>query len=101
MTGHRFSKFIPRPEGDKPGFDRLNNIFRQLLTITGGDVAEALQWMADLDRQYNLTDNNYGLGNFIEDLKDKGYIKENEPGSGVFVPTAKTEQDIRKSALEE
>ena len=50
----------------------------QLLTYTNGDVSEALQWMNELDKQYELTDREYGMGDFIEDLKEKGYITENE-----------------------
>ena len=46
----------------------------QLLTYTNGDVAEALQWLNQLDKEYQLTDDEYGMGDFIEDLKDKGYI---------------------------
>src|SRR5690606_38406768 len=42
----------------------------------------------------------YGIGDFIQDLKDKGYIRENEEGGQISI-TAKTEQDIRKKALEE
>ena len=41
------------------------------------------------------------MGNFIDDLKKKGYIDENEQAKGEFKITPKTEQGIRKSALEE
>ncbi len=68
--------------------------------ITSGDVAETLQWMNELDRQYNITPGDYGMGDFIEDLKDKGYITEDNQ-TGEFKITAKAEQDVRKSALEE
>ena len=50
----------------------------QLLTYTNGDVGEALQWMNQLDKEYELTDGEYGMGDFIDDLKDKGYIDENK-----------------------
>jgi len=39
------------------------------------------------------------MGDFIEELKKKGYLKENEKGK--LTITAKSEQEIRKSALEE
>ena len=67
--------------------------------MTGGDVSEALNWLTQLDNQYNLTDSRYGIGDFIEDLKKKGYIEENEE-EGTFKITAKTELEIRRSALE-
>ena len=48
-----------------------------MLQYTNGDVNEAMDWMNQIDREYKLTDNKYGMGNFVQDLKDKGYIKEN------------------------
>jgi hypothetical protein len=50
----------------------------QLLTYTNGDVAEALQWLNQLDREYGLTNDEYGMGDFFDELKDKGYITEAE-----------------------
>jgi len=66
----------------------------QLLTYTSGDVSEALDWMNQLDRQYELTNQEYGMGDFIEELKDKGYITENEQKTEIKI-TPKTEQGIR------
>ncbi len=101
MIGFRFTDYIPSEEGEKASFENLMNIFQQLLTATSGDVAEALSWLTNLDRQYGLTNENYGIGNFIQDLKDKGYIQENEDQPGSYAMTAKSEQSIRRSALEE
>ena len=88
-------------ETTEKGFDSLFKIFMQLVTITSGDVGEALSWLNELDKQYGLTDDGYGMGDFIEDLKKKGYIDEDEQKKGEFTITAKSEQKIRKSALEE
>lgn len=99
MAGYLFTKYIPRPEGDP--FERLLKIFLELLTYTSGDVSEALNWMNQLDRQYGLTNNEYGMGDFIEDLKRNGYIGEENPGTGTFQPTAKSEQTIRQRSLDE
>ncbi len=99
MLGHRFIKFDPNDNG-KTKFEQLLSLFMQLLTYTNGDVAEALQWLNQLDNQYGLTDNEYGMGDFIDELKEKGYIDEN-PVNGSISITAKTEQGIRKSSLEE
>jgi uncharacterized protein with von Willebrand factor type A (vWA) domain len=69
--------------------------------MTGGNVSEALTWLNNLNKKYNLTDDSYGMGDFIEDLKQKGYIQENEQeGSGLQI-TAKSEQTIRRNALDE
>lgn len=101
MLGYRFTKYIPPQMKEAADFDRLLNIFMQLLTMTSGDVSEALQWLNNLDQQYNLTNDDYGIGDFIEDLKKKGYIKEEEGQGGNMTMTAKSEISIRRSALEE
>lgn len=100
MIGHRFTKYIPDKDPDKSTFENLLNIFTQLLTITSGEVSEALSWLTNLDKEYNISSSDYGIGNFIDDLKSKGYISDDE-GKGEFKITAKSEQKIRKSALEE
>ncbi len=100
MSGFRFSKYIPPKKANKSGFDNLYDIFKQLILMTSGNVSEALSWLTNLDKQHDLTNNKYGIGDFIHDLKEKGYIKE-DPQKGTLSITAKSEQDIRKSALEE
>ncbi len=99
MIGNRFTKFIP-DNSSASDFDKLLKLFLQLVTITSGDVSEALNWMNQLDRQYNLTGKEYGMGNFIDELKEKGYIKEDEVGNTIIL-TSKSEMSIRKRSLEE
>jgi uncharacterized protein with von Willebrand factor type A (vWA) domain len=99
MKGHLFSKYDPNQQG-KTKFDQLMDLFLQLLTYTSGDVNEALQWLNELDKEYKVTGEEYGMGDFIEDLKDKGYIDENKQ-TGEIKITPKTEQGIRKRSLEE
>lgn len=99
MIGNRFTKYIP-PELSDASFQQLLKIFLQLVTITSGDVSEALNWMNELDRQYNITGDDYGMGDFIDELKENGYIKENEDGN-TFNLTAKSELTIRQQSLEE
>jgi Ca-activated chloride channel family protein len=99
MAGFRFSKFVPDPQEGKTDFERLFKIFQQLLLITSGNVDEALQWLTEVDKQYGLTNPKYGIGDFIEDLKRKGFLQENEKGE--LKLNAKGEQSLRKSALEE
>ncbi len=99
MIGHLFSKYKPG-EGGKSKFDELLDLFMQLLSYTNGDVSEAMNWMNQLDKEYNLTDDEYGMGDFIEEMKEKGYLKDNNE-TGEIKITAKTEQGIRKRSLEE
>jgi Ca-activated chloride channel homolog len=75
-------------------------MFMQLLTYTNGDLSEALSWMNELDKKFELTDDEYGMGDFIEDLKDKGYITDDNQLGEIKI-TPKTEQGIRKRSLEE
>lgn len=99
MIGHQFFSFNPDNSG-KSKFEQLLDIFMQLLTYTSGDAAESLSWMNELDKQYHFTDKEYGMGDFIEDLKQNGYLKE-DPANGDFSITGKSEQTIRKKSLEE
>lgn len=100
MITWRFSKFDPGAfEGSS--FENLLKIFKELLVYTSGDVSEALSWLTELDKQYKLTDENYGIADFIQDLKDKGYIEQDQPGSGNYRPAAKMEVEMRRQALED
>ncbi len=98
MRGIEFAKMPLLPKG-KMGFEQLLDLFLQLLTYTSGDAAEALNWMNELDKKYQLTDEDYGMGDFIDELREKGYI--NEDPDGKFSITGKSEQGIRKRSLEE
>ena len=99
MSGYHFTKYIP-PANTSANFDSLMKLLSELLVITSGNVSESLAWLTQLDEKYKLTSPTYGIGDFIEDLKAKGYLTE-DPGSGKFKITGKSEQFIRKQALEE
>lgn len=100
MIGWRYSEFVP---GDEAGstFDKLLKIFQELLVYTSGDVQEALSWLNELDKEYHLTNEDYGMGDFIQDLIDKGYIQQQDSRNPNFVPSAKMEIALRKKALED
>ena len=82
-------------------FEKLFEIFKELITHTSGDFDEAIDWMRSLDVEYKLTDENYTIDDFIEDLKKKGYIKDETKGDGTGGTkiTPKTERAIRQQAL--
>ncbi|MBL7472267.1 vWA domain-containing protein [Robertkochia sediminum] len=97
---------------DQSPFEKLFEIFKELITHTSGDFDEAISWLRELDKEYELTTPDYTIDDFIEDLKNKGYIREEfDPdgegtegdgsGQGKFSITAKTEQMIRKHALDQ
>lgn len=95
--------FTPYSAPEQSNFDRLFDIFSELITHTSGDVDEALDWMNVLDKEYSLTTEDYTMDDFIEDLKKKGYLREEiEPdGKGQLSITAKTERVLRKNAMEQ
>ena len=106
--GFRFATY-EAPE--QTPFDKLFEIFKELITHTSGDFDEAIDWLRELDKEYELTDENYTIDDFIEDLKAKGYIREEfedgggegsgEPGDGTISITAKMERIIRQAALDQ
>ena len=106
--GFRFSSY---EAPDQTPFEKLFEIFQELITHTSGDVEEALDWLRELDKEYELTDEDYTIDDFIEDLKTKGFIREEfkdgggegegQPGKGDLSITAKMERVIRKRALEQ
>ncbi|TQD40651.1 vWA domain-containing protein [Haloflavibacter putidus] len=97
--GFLFKTF--EPEHTTP-FEKLFEIFKELITHTSGDFDEAIDWMRELDKEYKLTTEDYTIDDFIEDLIKKGYIQQRiEPdgkGGGMKI-TSKTEQALRQRAL--
>ena len=99
-------------------FEKLFEIFQELITHTSGDFDEAIDWLRELDKEYELTDDEYTIDDFIEDLKAKGYIREEFEdgngqagengeegdegnGRGSISITAKLERMIRQRALDQ
>jgi len=95
--------FTPYKSPEQSNFDRLFDIFSELITHTSGDVDEALDWLNVLDKEYSLTNDEYTMEDFIEDLKKKGYLREEikPDGKGQLAITAKTERVLRKNALDQ
>jgi uncharacterized protein with von Willebrand factor type A (vWA) domain len=93
--------FTPFEAPEQSPFDKLFDIFSELITHTSGDVDEALDWLKILDKEYSLTSDEYTMDDFVEDLKKKGYLREEiQPnGDGQLAITAKTERVLRKNAL--
>ncbi len=104
-------RFTPYEAPDQTPFEKLFDIFQELITHTSGDVDEALDWLRELDKEYELTDENYTIDDFIEDLKAKGFLREEfkngggqgegEKGDGSLSITAKLERILRQRALDQ
>lgn len=100
MSGFRFTEYTPDRD-ERSRFDRLLDIFTELVTHTSGDVDEALDWLRELDREYGLFDDDYTLDDFVDELKERGYLREQTPDGQGGGLSAKGEQHIRKRALDQ
>lgn len=98
MIGYRFDNNIPDP--NQSVFDRLFGIFQELMLYTSGDVSEALAWLNELDREYKLTTQDYGMADFINELIERGYIAPGD-GQGPPGPTRKLEISLRQKSLDD
>ena len=100
-TGLRFVKPIPK---DQTPFEKLFEIFKELITHTSGDFEEAIDWLRELDKEYELTDENYTIDDFIEELKQRAFIQPKK-GNGTkgegYALTPKTEKLLREHALKQ
>ena len=95
--------FKPYEAEEQSLFEKLLDIFQELITHTSGDFDEAMDWLKQLDQEYKLTTEDYTLDDFVQDLKDKGYIQEEvkpDGKSGTAI-TEKTERAIRQRALDQ
>lgn len=117
MNTRKGFRFTTYEAPDQTPFEKLFEIFQELITHTSGDVEEALDWLRELDKEYELTDDNYTIDDFIEDLKAKGYLREEidpdnakdggddqngeENGGGNLSITAKLERVLRQRALDQ
>lgn len=108
-SGFRFTSY-EAPE--RSPFEKLFDIFQELVTHTSGDVEEALDWLRELDKEYELTTPEYTIDDFIEDLKAKGFIREQpqfgpdgqgdgSPGEPGWAMSAKLERMLRMRALDQ
>ena len=101
QSGFLFTNF--KSKSQTP-FEKLFEIFKELITYTSGDFDEAIDWLKELDKEYVLTSEDYTMDDFIEELLNKGYIKKeidpNGNGEGVGL-TAKTEMLLRQHALKQ
>ncbi|MAZ96004.1 MAG: hypothetical protein CMP53_00620 [Flavobacteriales bacterium] len=98
MLGNRFTAAIP--SSDNP-FEMLLGLFKEVIVHTSGDLEEAIEWLKQLDEHYQITSNDYTFDDFIQDLKDKGYIKDDTTGKGHLGLTSKAEGAIRKAAMDQ
>ena len=95
--------FTPYDAPDQTPFETLFDVFMEIITHTSGDMEEAMEWMNVIDQEYKLTTEDYTMDDFIEDLKKKGYLREEIQANkqGGLSITAKTERTLRKKAMDQ
>src|SRR5690606_1296896 len=95
--------FTSYEEPDQTPFEKLFEIFKELITHTSGDFDEAIDWLRELDKEFKLTTPEYTIDDFIEDLKNKGYIVERLGlgSEGSVDITSKMEKALRQNALDQ
>ncbi len=91
-----YSKWRPDSMTDDKRLEDLLSIFSYLLLQTNGDIDEALDWIEQLDAEYKLFDKDLSFGDFVDELKKKGYIAEKE---GIKILTDKGSQKMRSDSL--
>ena len=91
-----YSKWRPDSMTDDKRLEDLMSVFSYLLLQTNGDIDEALDWIEQLDAEYKLFDKDLSFGDFVEELKKKGYIAEKE---GIKILTDKGSQKMRSDSL--
>ncbi len=104
LTGRKGFVFQKYEAPDQSPFDVLFDVFKELIVHTSGDFDEAIDWLETLDKEYKLTGGDYTMDDFIQELKDKGYIREEvqpDGKGGATQITEKTERLIRQAALEQ
>jgi uncharacterized protein with von Willebrand factor type A (vWA) domain len=74
----RYSEWRDEQDKSRMTFDDLMRLFSQLLIQSNGDVGQALQWLTYLDERYKFfpDEPGKGLGDFIDWMKQQGYIDE-------------------------
>lgn len=81
---------------DEQRLEKLFSLFSYLLLQTSGDVNEALDWLSQLDEKYSFFGEDMTFSEFIEKLKERGYIGEED---GKFVLKNKGAARIRKDSF--
>lgn len=99
MVGHRFIKYIV-PDDKRSTFEKLLEIFLEIMVHTSGDVEETFRWLKMVDQEHQITTPDYTLEDFRNDLEKNGYLSSSTRGKGSKL-TGKAEQLIRKRSLDQ
>lgn len=96
MKGIQYSALEAK---DQSPFETLLELFKEIIVHTSGDVEEALDWLRQLDEHYKITNETYTFDDFVNDLKERGYIATDPKKGGTPTLTPKGEAGVRKRAM--
>lgn len=97
MNGVHFSSFKKQDQKETSVFDQLLELLSELLMHTSGDLTEALDWLRELDDEYQITTQDYTFEDFLEELKERSFLQQTGKD---WEPSPRLEKFIRKRALE-
>jgi Ca-activated chloride channel homolog len=93
-----YSKWTDKSLTDEQRLEQLYSLFSYILIQTNGDPGEALEWLQQLDEKYGIFNNEISFSDFVDKLKEKGYIEEN---NGIFVLKSGGTMRMRQDAFKE
>jgi len=94
----KYSEWTDQSLTDEQRLEKMFSLFSYILIQTSGDVNEALDWMSQLDEQYEMFDDTISMSEFIEKLKERGYIDEND---GMYILKSKGAIRLRQDAFKD
>jgi len=93
-----YSKWTAQSLTDEQRLEQLFSLFSYLLIQTNGDPNEALEWFQQLNDKHNIFDNNLSFSEFVDKLKEKGYIEDN---NGIYILKSGGTIRMRQDAFKE
>ena len=94
---YRYTRFDPALETLRRLLARLRALFEHLLLQTDGDVEEALRWLEQVARRYDLFGDRLSMEDFRRYLQHEKLV---QPAAGGLRLTSKGERALRSSSLE-
>ncbi len=93
-----YSKWTDLSLTDEQRLEQLFSLFSYILIQTNGDPNEALEWLQNLDEKYDLFDSKLSFSEFVDKLKEKGYIEENK---GIYILKSAGAMRMRQDSFKE
>lgn len=101
MVGTLFTKYISSEDDAPWDFDRIKDLFLEMLLHTSGDVSEAFDWLNELSDRFSIFDDDYTLADFKSDLISSGFFTPDSSKGGDQKLSASTEKLFRQKAFEQ